>query len=193
MSMTRRDALAAAVGCGLMTTTASGADDRPPAANEPTPRDPVYRHMPDAVRAVFETTFPGYRCIRLAIRQEKGAAVYRGTVFDPASGGASTRRVGEESVTEPILYHLEVSADGKVLEETAHWIDLKRWPQPVQASYQKWNPKGGEGREVHWLTEVPKGEARVYRVRIIVNAIKAYSASFKEDGSVLAADPAVVP
>src|SRR5205807_9755554 len=113
----------AAIGCGLTTTSAAGADDKPPAANARTSRDPVYGRMPEAVRAVFETTFPGYRCIRLAIRQEKGAAVYRGTVFDPASGGASTRRVGEESVTEPILYHLEVSADGNVLEETAHWID----------------------------------------------------------------------
>ena len=119
--------------------------------------------------------------------------MYRGTVFDPASGGASTRRVGEESVTEPILYHLEVSADGNVLEETAHWIDPKRWPKAVQASYQKWNPNGVTGREIHSLTEVPKGEARVYRVRILMNAIKAYSVSFKEDGSVLAADPAIVP
>jgi hypothetical protein len=61
------------------------------------------------------------------------------------------------------------------------------------AGYEKWNPKGVKGQELWWLTEVPRGEARVYRVRIIVNQIKAYAASFKEDGSVLAADPAVVP
>ena len=34
---------------------------------------------------------------------------------------------------------------------------------------------------------------RVYRVKIILSAVKAYSASFEEDGTVLAADPPIVP
>src|SRR5262245_41308209 len=114
MSITRREALAAAVGCGLTATTAAGADEKPPGATGRTRRDPVYMHLPDAIRAVFEDTFPNHRCIRLARRQEKGAAVYRATVFDPASAGAQTQRVGEETVTQPILYHLELSAEGKV-------------------------------------------------------------------------------
>jgi hypothetical protein len=194
MAITRREALAAAVGCGLTTTAAAGADDKPPAAAERPRRDPVYMHVPEAIRAVFEDTFPNHRCIRLARRQEKGAPVYRATVFDPASAGAETQRVGEESVTQPILYHLELSATGSVIEETPRPVfDLGRLPKAVLAGYEKWNPKGVQGQEFWWLTEVPRGEARVYRVRILVNAIKAYSASFKEDGSVLAADPAVVP
>src|SRR5262249_46776332 len=124
----------------------------------------------------------------------KGAMVYRATVFNPASGGAETRQVGAENITQPILYHLELSESGKVLEETPRPVlDLKRLPKAVVAGYEKWNPKGGTGQEHRWTTEVPRGEARIYRVRIIESAIKAYSASFKEDGSVLTADPAVVP
>jgi hypothetical protein len=192
MSITRREALAAVVGCGL-TTAAVAADDRPPTAPERPRPDPVLLSVPGEVRAVCEETFPGHRCLRVAVREEKGAKLFHLTVFDPAGMGTESRLVNGEHVTQLPLYHLELTADGKVLEETAHWIDPKRWPRPVQAGYQKWNPNGVQGQELHSLTEVPRGEARVYRVRIIVNQIKAYSASFKEDGSVLAADPAVVP
>jgi hypothetical protein len=193
MSITRREALTAAVGCGLTTTAAAGADDKPLAAKERPRPDPVYSNVPAAIRKVFEDTFPNYRCIRMAIRGEKDATVYRATVFNPASGGAHTQHVGGEIVTTPILYHLELDAAGKVLEETPRFVDTGRLPKAVTAAYEKWNPKGVKGQELWWQTEVPRGKDRVYRVRIIVNAIKAYSASFKEDGSVLTADPAEVP
>jgi hypothetical protein len=155
--------------------------------------DPVYMQLPEAIRPVFEDTFPGYRCIRLVTRGEKDATVYRGTVFDPAAMSSSHQRIGGETVTTPNLYHLELDANGKVLEETLHFVDRERLPKAVAAAYEKWNPKGVEGREFFWQTGVPRGKDRVYLVRIIENAIKGYSASFKEDGSVLAADPAVVP
>jgi hypothetical protein len=192
--MTRRVVLAAVVGFGLTMTAVAGAADQQPAGKEK-PRNPLYSSMPSAVRAVFEDAFPNHVCIRLVRRQEKGATMYRGTVFDSASGGAQTKRVGEEIVTEPILYHLEISETGKVLEETLRPVfDPKQLPKAVLAAYEKWNPKGVTGSSGHWwMTEVPRGEARVYRVRIILSAVKAYSASFKEDGTVLAADPAVVP
>jgi hypothetical protein len=120
--------------------------------------------------------------------------VYRATVFDPAAMSSFSQRVGGEHVTTPELYHLELDAGGKVLEETLRPVhDPGQLPKAVVAAYEKWNPKGVKGQELWWLTEVPRGEARVYRVRIIVNASKAYSASFTEDGSVLAADPAIVP
>jgi hypothetical protein len=192
MSITRRQALAAGVGCTLA-TAAVGADDNPPAATERPRPDPVLSRVPGEVRAVCEDTFPGYRCLRVAEREEKGAKVFRLTVFDPAGMGSESRLVNGEHVTELPLYHLELTADGKVLEETLHWIDPARWPKPVRASYRKWNPKGVKGQELHSLTELRRGEARVYHVRILVNQVTAYSASFQEDGSVLAADPAVVP
>ena len=141
MSITRRDALAAVVGCGLMATPAAWADDKP-AAKEPPTRDPVYSQLPEAIRKVFEETFPNHRCIRLAIRGKKDAAVYRATVFHPASMGSSHQRVAGEHVATPILYHLELDAGGKVVEETAHWIDPKRWPKAVQASYRSGTRKG---------------------------------------------------
>jgi hypothetical protein len=193
MLITRRAALAAALACSL--AAAAGADDKPPAATERPRPDPILNTgtVPTKVRAVCEDTFPGHRCLRVAQREEKGMKVYRVTVFDPASGGGEVRLVNGEHVTQLPLYHLELTADGKVLEETAHFIDPMRWPKAVQASYQKWNPKGVKGQELHSRTEVAKGEERLYRVRIIMNAIKAYSACFKEDGSVVEADPAVVP
>jgi hypothetical protein len=137
--------MAAAVGCGLAATASGTEGQSPPAGPRP---DPVYVHLPDAIRAVFESTFPNHRCVRMAVRQEKGAAVYRGTVFNPASAGAQTSQVGEESITEPILYHLEAAADGKVIEETPRPVhDPGKLPNPVVAAYEKWNPKGVNGQE----------------------------------------------
>src|SRR5262249_8406231 len=147
-----------------------------------------------AVRKVFEDTFPHHFCIRMVTRGKQDAEVYRGTVFDPRSAGSSHQHVDSEHVATPILYQLEVDANGKVVEEMLRPIlDLTPLPKAVVAAYEKWNPKGVKGQELYWLTEVPREKARVYRVRIIVNAIKAYSASFAEDGTVLEAKPAVVP
>jgi hypothetical protein len=71
---------------------------------------------------------------------------------------------------------------------------VKQLPKAVQDAYDKWNPKGVVGRSGHfWLTEVPRGKARVYRVSIILSAIKAYRASFREDGTIVESDPAVIP
>jgi hypothetical protein len=191
MSLSRREAMSAVVGCGLA-ATASGNEGQPPLAE--LRRDPVYVNMPNAIREVFEATFPNHRCVRMAMRQEKGAAVYRATVFDPTCSRASQREVGDETVSEPILYHLEVSADARVIEETAHPVlDRGRLPKAVVASYEKWNPKGVEGREHWWTTELPRGGTRVYRVLIILNAVEAYRAAFREDGTVVSTDPAVVP
>jgi len=193
MLISRREALAAAVGCGL-TTAAAGADDSPPVARELPRPDPLYTSVPEAIRKVFEDTFPNHRCIRLAIRGEDDATVYRATVFDPASIGASYRRVGKEHVITPPLYELELDAGGKVVEETLRPVlDPGRLPKAVAAAYEKWNPKGVIGREFFWQTEVLRGKARVYRVQIILSAVKAYRASFKEDGTVVEADPAPVP
>lgn len=193
MSMTRRGALAAAVGCGL-TTAALG--DEKPAAKEAPKRDPVLSSLtPAAVRKVFEDTFPGLRCIRLARRGKDNDVVYRGTFFDPAEWSSTTVRfVNGESVVTPPLYEQELDAAAKVIEETHRPIDPKQLPKAVQAAYEKWNPKGVEGLSGHfWLTEVPRGKDRIYRVTILLSAIKAYRASFKEDGTIVEADPAVVP
>src|SRR5262249_54002774 len=150
-------------------------------------------HVPTEVRKICEETFPGYRCLKVVWREEKDVKIFRATFFNPADMGAESRLVNGEHITQLSLYDLELTADVKIIAESAHWIDAKRWPKQVQASFQKWNPKGVKGQEMHSFTEVRKGDSRVYRVRIIVNAIKAYSALFGEDGSVLAADPAVVP
>jgi hypothetical protein len=191
MSITRRDALAAALG---LTAATAGADEKPPAAKEPPRREPVYSHLPDAARKVFEDTFPGHFCIRMVTRGRRDAEVYRGTVFDPRSAGSHHQHVDGEHVATPILYQLEVDANGKIVEEALRPIlDLARLPKAVVAAYEKWNPKGVKGQEFYWLTEVPREKDRVYRVRIILNAVKAYSATFAEDGTVLDAKPAVVP
>ncbi|HKA07770.1 MAG TPA: hypothetical protein VKD71_10975 [Gemmataceae bacterium] len=191
MSITRRDALAAALGLTAATATA---DDKPIADKVPPRHEPLYSHLPDAVRKVFEDTFPHHFCIRMVTRGKRQAEVYRGTVFDPRSAGGFHQHVDGEHVASPILYQLEVDADGKIVEETLRPVlDLARLPKAVVAAYEKWNPKGVKGQEFHWRTEVPREKARVYRVRIVVNAIKTYSASFAEDGTILEANPAVVP
>lgn len=193
MSLTRRDALAAVVGGGLLTNMAQA--DEKPAADRPTRRDPVLSSVPPVVAKVFEDTFPGHRCIRMAVHGRNDAAVYRGTFFDPANWtGTEGRMVDGESVRTPPLHHLEVDSSGKVVEESLRPIDPKQLPTAVRDAYLKWNPKGVEGRSGHfWLTEVQRGKARVYRVAIILSAVKAYRATFRDDGTIVAADPTVVP
>ena len=190
--MTRRDTLAAAI--GLTTVTVSRAEEKVTVA-KPVPRtEPLYSDLPGAVRKGFEDTFPNHFCIRMVTRGKRDAAVYRGTVFDSRSAASHHQLVDGEHVATPILYQLELEADRKVVEETLRPVlDLARLPKAVVAAYEKWNPNAVKGQEHYWLTEVPREKARVYRVRIILNAIKSYSASFAEDGTVLAADPAVVP
>jgi hypothetical protein len=194
MFITRFEALAVAFSCSLM-TAAICADDKPdPATARPRP-DVVLNNagIPKEVRAVCEENFSGYQCLRVAEREEKGTKVFRMTFFAPADTRTQHRTENGEQVTKLPLYDLEMTASGKVLEETYHWIDPKRLPKAVQASYEKWNPKGARGMAVISLTDVPKGEGRRFHVRIIMNQIKAYYASFKEDGSIISAEPAVVP
>jgi hypothetical protein len=192
MPITRRDTLAAAI--GLTAATVSRAEDKAPVAKTVPRMEPLYSHLPEAVRKVFEDTFPNHICIRMVTRGKRDAAVYRGTVFDLRSAASHHQLVDGEHVATPILYQLELDANGRVVEETLRPIlDLARLPKAVVAAYEKWNPKGVKGQEFYWRTEVPRESARVYRVRIVLNAIKAYSASFAEDGTVLIADPGVVP
>jgi hypothetical protein len=192
MSLTRRDALAAVVGCTL-TATAAGADEKPAAKPRPW-RDPVLSNVPPALQSVFENVFPNHRCIRMAVRQVKDATAYRGTFFNPADTTVRSNQEGGEFVSRPLLYDLEVSDDGKIVEETPHRVlDLGRLPKPVVAAYEQWNPKGITGMFIQWWTEVPRGRDRTYRVGIVINSIKAYWASFKEDGTVIKADPSPAP
>jgi hypothetical protein len=191
MLITLRQALVAAVVCGL-TAAAAGADDPPP-AKQPPMRDPVYLDLTAAARKVFEDTFPNHRCIRLVTRGEGEAAVYRATVFDLTDQSAvHAIKANKEVVTTPVLYDLEVDAKGKVLEETRRPIAPGQVPKAVVAAYEKWNPKIRR-LATDWSTQVPRGKDRVYHVYVLVNQIEAYSASFKGDGTVLKADPTDKP
>ncbi|MFT3883241.1 MAG: hypothetical protein QM703_26760 [Gemmatales bacterium] len=190
MSITRRNALVTFAGCGV-TAAVAGVDDKP--GYDVSKRDPVYSSVPATVRQVFEETFPQHRCVRMVIHDRgKETAVYRGTVFNPADvWSTSVRLVNGESVVTPILDEMEVDAQGKVLEEPLRLFNPQRLPRAVVAAYQTWNPKRVKGQEQIWQTEVARGKDRIYRVKINVNAVKSYSATFKEDGTVLEANPPV--
>lgn len=189
MSITRRGAMTAVMGCGL---TATAKADQEPATPQ---RDPIVASLPAVVRKVFIDTFPHHRCIRMARRGQGDTAVYRGTFFQHTVWSSTeVRLVGEESVSTPPLFHLEVDAAGKVLEETLRMFEEKNLPQAVLAAYQKWNPKGVVGRSGHfWQTELPRGKTRIYRINILMSAVKAYRAAFSEDGTAVSASPAVIP
>ncbi len=188
MSLTRRDALAAVVIGGGLAPTAAGADEQPPAADQPKVDPILSRGLPDAVRKAFVHALPGYWCVRLGVRGKEDAAVYRVTVFHPGHGQTSHVKDGE-FVTTPRLYDIELDARGKSLEETARPIGPDQLPKAVLAAYERWNPKGVERMATMWSTELPRGKDRVYGVYILVSQIKGYSAFFKEDGTVVKADP----
>ena len=119
--------------------------------------------------------------------------VFRGKFFDLTLSKVRCGQEGKEFVSEPIFYEMEVAADGKVVEETYHPVAPDGLPKPVQTAYGKWNPNGVKGMFVQWNTAVPRGKERVYSVTILIDQLTVYFATFKEDGTVVAADPAVVP
>jgi hypothetical protein len=207
MATTRRGALmAAAAGLTAATAGLAGADDVPIPAVEPRKLpeiDPVLSHMPVKLVKLVTDTFPRHRGYRLGIRKEKEkdkegkekeVTVYRVRVFDPFSPSAQGKAEGDESVITPVVYELELTEGGKIVEELPHPVfDQNQLPQAVVDRYAKWNPRGVKGMAVKWYTELPKGKERVYRVRVLVNAITAYDAAFKPDGSVISAKPETIP
>jgi hypothetical protein len=187
VSVNRRNALAAVVPGGL-TATAIRADEQPPADVQPEADPILSQGLPDAVRRAFTDALPGYWCVRLAVRGEGDGAVYRATVFHP-SRGQTSNVIGEEAVTTPRFYDVELDARGESLEETVRPTTPDHVPQAVLAAYEKWNPKSLKRMATMWSTEVPRGKDRVYRVYILVNQNKRYRAFFKDDGTVVEADP----
>jgi len=191
MSLNRRAAMAAVAGSCVMTNLA-GAESPTVHVVQP---DPVRSDAPDAIKLIFEAVFPSqrYRCVRMA-RPLNAPEMFRGRFFSLSDSRARSGKEGEEFVSEPIFYEMEVAADGKVVEETLHPVlDWNELPNPVQAAYGRWNPKGVKGMRVQWSTGVPRGQERVYSVAIVINQLTGHGARFKEDGTLVHADPAVVP
>jgi len=191
MPVNRRQALAAAIGCGLTTASTTRADEKPPQTREPLKQDPVLPHLPAAARKVFEETFPNHRIIRLVQRGDGEDAVYRGTVFDLSSPTLTSGhdRFAGELVTTPKLFYLEVDAKGKIQEELPRPIEPTQAPKAVVDAFDKWNRKELRRLTTIWSTEIPRGKDRVYHVHILVSQVKSYWATFKEDGTVVRADP----
>lgn len=187
MFVTRRDALIAVVIGGGLATTKIRVDENSLTSDQPHD-DPIFRGLPEAVRTAFEVALPGYWCIRLGTRGENDATVYRATVFHP-DDGLRSNVVDGETVTTRRLYDMELDAQGKSLEETVRPIGPDQLPKAVLAAYEKWNPNWEIRLATMWSTELPRGKDRVYGVHILVNQIKSYKAFFKEDGTVVRADP----
>jgi hypothetical protein len=183
--------MAAVAGSCVMTNLVGAEAPTAPVAQP----DPVLSDAPEAIRSIFEAAFPShrYRCVRMA-RPVNAPEVFRGKFFDLTLSKVRCGQRGDEFVSEPIFYEMEVAANGKVVEETPRPVlDRDGLPKPVQAAYGKWNPKGVKGMFVHWYTSVPRGQERVYTVRILIDQLTLHDATFKEDGTVVHADPAVVP
>ena len=156
--------------------------------------DPVLRFAPKAVQNVCAERFPAHRVLRVVERQVGGApVVYRITVFSIADTGVFTKTTGDDTVSELLLHQLELMADGKVIEESRHAVPEYRVPKAVLDGYRRWNPDGVKGMGVFWTAGQEKGKERMFSASVILSAVKAYSASFRTNGSVVAAEPARVP
>jgi hypothetical protein len=101
------------------------------------------------------------------------------------NGMIQSKKIGDDWISEPLQYQLELAADGHIIEEQAHLISELAVPKAVLASYQKWNPKGLKGMIVAWGAEQPRNKKREFHVSIVFNQIDASGASFYEDGSLI--------
>jgi len=165
----------------------------PPAVAGEAMEEPVLRFAPKAVQQRYAETFPAHRVLRVVERQAGGTSVYRITVFSPTDTAVYTKKTGNDTVSELLLHHVELTTDGKVLEESRHAIPESRVPRAVLDGYRLWNRNGVKGMGVFWTAEQEPGRERVFSARVILSSVKAYSASFMENGRVVAAEPARVP
>jgi len=148
--------------------------------------DPLLFNVPKEVRKVCEETFPGYRALSVGERKEKGQTRYRITFFDPADRTIYGRKDGDEAIMELKQYRFEVTADGKVVEEPRHHLREDRVPKAVIDRYKKWlGDTPPRAMVVGWEAEREKDKDRVFHVWYVVNSVTGYSASFKEDGTLL--------
>jgi len=87
--------------------------------------------------------------------------------------------------------HLAVSlcplaALAKVIEEPRHHVREDRVPKAVIDRYKKWlGDTPPRAMVVGWEAEREKDKDRVFHVWYVVNSVTGYSASFKEDGTLL--------
>jgi hypothetical protein len=86
--------------------------------------------------------------LRAVERRAGGAPVYRITLFSPADTLVHAKKIGDDHVSELPLYHLEVTGDGKVLEESRHAVPESRVPKAVLDGYRRWNAGGVKGMAV---------------------------------------------
>jgi hypothetical protein len=155
--------------------------------------DPVLQLAPKAVQKVCAELFPAHRVLRVVERQAGGAPVYRITVFSLTDMAVQGEKTGNDIVNELMLHHLELTADGKVLEESRHRIPESRVPKAVLDGFRLWNPNGVKGMGVFWTAEQAPGKERVFSASVILSSVKNYSASFGGNGSVVVAEPVRVP
>jgi hypothetical protein len=155
--------------------------------------DVVLISVPKEVRKTCLEVFPGYRTLRVVMKNAAQGPVYRVTVFAPDVNGARGGKLGDDYVWEMLLYDIEILQDGSIVEESRHPIAHTAVPAPVLSSFRQWNPRGVTGMGPLWAVERERGKERIYLVDIPMSAVLSYVATFKADGTIVQAKPARVP
>src|SRR5262245_41183457 len=101
--------------------------------------DPILSGFPEKIRKVCKETFPDARVLKVTERETRDGPLYRFTLFYPDDTTVHHRSVGGETVRQLLTYDLELTADGKVLEESRHSVRESQVPKVVLASYHQWN------------------------------------------------------
>ena len=148
------------------------------------PIDPVISGLPRAVVRTYQALFPGHRVWRSSETGKGDARQYELIIFQPNSPVVHSQRVGSAIVSSLLNYKLILSSTGKVIREQSHPISEDTVPKAVREAFDKWRrPFPRRFLLFEWRAYQEVGAERLYFVRVVLNAIEAYEATLKADGT----------
>lgn len=175
-----------AVGCAASACAAALPDEpAAAAASPPTQHDTVAGSLPPDVVNAYRSRFPGHRIWQCSVTGRGKAKQFQLVVFDPKTRTTVTRAVGSATVTSLIHYHLVLNAAGVVTREDPHPVSANAVPRAARQAFAKWSRRFPRSNDLVWTAHQRKKTERRFSVRVTLNSIEEYGATFKADGTLV--------
>jgi hypothetical protein len=146
--------------------------------------DTVAGVLPQPVLQSYRALFPAHHIWQVSQRGKEKDAEFELIIFHPKAGSRFGQQVGDAHVTTIFNYKLVLKGTGEVIREQAHPIAADAVPKAAKDAVDKWKrPLQGRTFSVEWEAHQEPGAERLYSVYVELNAIEAYRATLKADGT----------
>jgi hypothetical protein len=147
-------------------------------------QDPVTTVLPFPVLKTYRALFPGHQVWQVSQSGKENDAEFELIIFHPKEGSVQGKQIGPAHVATLRNYKLLLKGTGEVIQEQAHPIAEDAVPKAVKDAVDRWKrPLQGRTVSVEWLAHQEVRAERLYSIYIEVNAIEAYRATLKKDGT----------